>query len=96
MIPPSHLIQQQDRSCPEQGVYFESNHICLNPDVLALWPEPTDNMFLACYPEKNLVLISPVDNAFFTKVHDASQFFLKQREFWIKLPDNQLNNVSFG
>lgn len=79
MIPPKHIAQKWAQKKADSGVYMSSQHLCLGPDVMALFGADTQNVFLAYYPERQQLLLSPVGNAFFTKLHKATQHILKQK-----------------
>ena len=80
LIPPKHLQNATRETAFKKGVYLSSQHICLGPDVMELLGVDTQNVFLAYYPDRQQLLISPVSNAFFIKLHKASQHIMKHRD----------------
>jgi hypothetical protein len=79
IIPPRDIAEQWKKPRPSKGVFLESSHLCLSSDVMEQIGKETQNVFLAYYPEKKYILISSVENSFFTKLHEASQHLLKEK-----------------
>ena len=46
---------------------------------MGFWPEAVHNVYMAAYPDKGYLLITPVNSPFFRKMHDSSQHMLKDR-----------------
>ena len=99
-FPPQNQASKKKESIPRKGVSFESNHMILAADIMALWDIEVRNAFIAFYEEGPYVVVCPVGNSFFTKVHkDAVQCMLKDKNLlgdksiplheWVI--DNELN-----
>ncbi|MEL6193024.1 MAG: hypothetical protein AAFR66_13280 [Bacteroidota bacterium] len=79
IIPPNHLAHQMKKDRENGEVFMEGSHLCLSGAMVSQVFKEEENTFLAFYPEKKLLLLSPVSNAFFKKMHPSTQHMLKRK-----------------
>ncbi|MEM7509597.1 MAG: hypothetical protein AAF388_01610 [Bacteroidota bacterium] len=79
IIPPNHLAHQMKKDRENGEVFMEGSHLCLSGAMVSRVFKEEENTFLAFYPEKKLLLLSPVSNAFFKKMHPSTQHMLKRK-----------------
>ncbi|MEO0898104.1 MAG: hypothetical protein AAFY71_16965 [Bacteroidota bacterium] len=60
-------------------VFIDRNHLYLPNSIVSQVFKEEENAFLAFYPEKKLLLLSPISNAFFKKLHPTTQHMLKRK-----------------
>ncbi|MEM6764706.1 MAG: hypothetical protein AAF824_08585 [Bacteroidota bacterium] len=77
IIPPTHLAKQPKKDRENREVFIEGSHLIIAAKVVQQVFKEEENTFLAFYPEKKLMLLSPVSNGFFKKMHDSTQHMLK-------------------
>ena len=79
-IPPQNQASSKKDTPSRKGVSLESQHLILAADVMARWNVEVRNAFIALYQNPTYVLICPVGNSFFTKIHEgAVQCMLKDK-----------------
>ncbi|HFA52174.1 MAG TPA: hypothetical protein ENJ95_24415 [Bacteroidetes bacterium] len=79
-IPPNRLKDnfESDLNIGSE-VRLKSSHIHIDKEIAAEVFGKDLNVFVVYYPEKKSLMVSPVSNVFFKKLHKASQHMLKDR-----------------
>ncbi|MCI4669521.1 MAG: hypothetical protein MRZ79_15410 [Bacteroidia bacterium] len=58
---------------------LKSQHLVIHRQVLNKWEGEIDNVFFCYYPKRKQLFLAPVSHAFFPKLHEANQAFLKTK-----------------
>ena len=61
------------------SISLKSQHLIISSELVESYFQNSPYVLLSYKEEIGKLLISPVDNAWFTKMHKADQYFLKQR-----------------
>lgn len=79
-IPPSSLkdqfTQQKSRKSP---IRLQADHILIEQAIVAEIFGEDKNVYMVYYPEKRSLLIAPISDDLFKKLHKASQHLLKEK-----------------
>jgi len=78
LVPPGYSGQiKRNRVTIENPVCLRSKHLVLHQDVvLSVFGEDT-TVYMAYYPDKNIVMIAPHANEMFRKIHKVKQYLMK-------------------
>lgn len=79
MIPPKHIANQLKKKSEVKGISLESGHLVVSSELMARLGEKVETVFAAYVADKQHLLITDVRNAFFPKLHEATQHMVKLR-----------------
>lgn len=79
MIPPGDLAHTMKKPSHMRGIYLKSSHLCFDVEIRRFIGSEQQNVFLAYYKDKGYLLMSPVSNAFFPKLHPSTQHIIKAK-----------------
>jgi protein-disulfide isomerase len=77
-IPPKHIAQQLKEEKNTQGqLQLRSSHLLINSDLAHEFFKGDNNVYIVYYPDKKALMIAPISDELFKKLHKASQAMLK-------------------
>lgn len=78
-IPPGNLKRQQEKSETESAVSLKSSHLYISATIASKVFGRESNVYVVYYPDRRSLMLAPVSDELFKKLHKAKQQMLKDR-----------------
>lgn len=79
-IPPSRLKNHFEAKRDNKSqVRLRSKHLIIDHEIIESIFSNEDNVYMVYYPDKNTLLIAPLSDELFKKLHKAGQHMLKDK-----------------
>ncbi len=78
-IPPNHIPPTKKQQETEALIQLQSAHLLIRYDLAQKIFGKDYNVYTVYYPERNSLMVAPVSDELFKKLHKASQALLKEK-----------------